>query len=274
MKHIVEFCSVKLVNFVFSGTRKINKMAHIYMIGAGNLSTHLSLALQNAGHVISGVYSQTNKSAKILAEKLNCNFTNKIDEIKGYDLAIIAVKDDIISSIANKLDGPLVHTSGSKSIDVLGEKACGVIYPLQTFSKEMRKLDFNEIPICIEASNKKFQRYLMDIAMSISKKAHVISSDQRKYIHLAAVIASNFTNLLYQFCEEICNSQQVPYELLKPLIEETSKKAQQISPKEGQTGPASRKDLSTIQNHLLLLNSDPEKQEIYKLISNSILERS
>ena len=52
---------------------------------------------------------------------------------------------------------------------------------------------------------------------------------------------------------------------------ETVDKIQFLSPKEVQTGPAVRGDLSTINRHLQFLEQYPQYQAIYKLISEGII---
>ena len=73
---------------------------------------------------------------------------------------------------------------------------------------------------------------------------------------------------MYQIGQEICLENQVPFEVLFPLIEETAKKINSVNPKDAQTGPAKRNDQQTIKNHLEQLNL--QQQEIYKLITKSI----
>ena len=234
-------------------------MAQICMIGAGNVATHLSLALQRSGHEITQVFSRTEETAKVLAEKLNCPYTNNIQEILQAQLSIIAISDDAINAISSKLRGPVVHTSGTKSLEVLQNKVSGVFYPLQTFSKN-KNIDFRTIPICIEANNKEIMYLLQSLANSISDYVYTISSEQRKYLHLSAVIACNFSNLMYQFASEICRTHNISFEMLKPLINETSDKINHVSAVKAQTGPAYRKDLETIKEQLLLLEKDKEKK--------------
>ena len=52
----------------------------IVLIGAGNVATQFGKELSLIGHEIIQVYSRTEKSAKILAEELNCEFTNNVKE--------------------------------------------------------------------------------------------------------------------------------------------------------------------------------------------------
>ena len=130
----------------------------IAIIGAGNVATHLSEALQNAGYSIVQVYSRTEASARTLAEKLNCAFTIEISGIsESADVYFYCVKDDVLQELIEKnqnSDTIHIHCSGSTSIKVFGstKKRFGVIYPLQTFSKN-KQIDFSEIPLFIEASD-------------------------------------------------------------------------------------------------------------------------
>ena len=60
-----------------------------------------------SGHEITQVFSRTEETAKVLAEKLNCPYTNNIQEILQAQLSIIAISDDAINAIF-KLRGPVV----------------------------------------------------------------------------------------------------------------------------------------------------------------------
>ena len=65
--------------------------------------------------------------------------------------------------------------------------------------------------------------------------------------------------------------QQLGFDLIRSLIAETAAKVQAHLPAEVQTGPAIRKDEITIQKHLELLKDQPQFQEIYRLLSQSIV---
>ncbi len=246
----------------------------IVFLGAGNLAYHLSKALQNAGHDIAQVYSRTLKSANELANKLNCKAANDIfNIIETADLYIVAVSDDAIKSIVGKLNisnKNIVHTAGSIPMEVLkSANNYGVFYPLQTFSKNST-LDFSEIPICVESNNSEFESSLFELARQISGSVWHISSEERKYLHLAAVFVCNFVNHLYSLSEELVNDKKIDFKILHPLIKETVNKAVTISPKLAQTGPALRNDKKTIEKHTNLLTSQPNSRKIYEIISNSI----
>ena len=138
---------------------------------------------------------------------------------------------------------------------------------LQTFSKD-KTIDFSEVPFCLEAENEKDYQLLVKLAKSIGKKTYNVNSEQRKALHVAAVFVNNFTNHLYKIGNDICKENNVPFEILQPLIKETAAKIEELSPEKSQTGPAIRNDKKTIKNHLDLLNK--EQEIIYKILTKSI----
>ena len=73
---------------------------------------------------------------------------------------------------------------------------------------------------------------------------------------------------MYAIAHNICEDHNVPFNILQPLIQETSEKIENLTPKEAQTGPAIRNDVETIKNHLNLLTET--QQEIYLKITQSI----
>ena len=242
------------------------------MIGAGNLATHLCRALINAGHEIIQIYSRTLESASTLANEINVPYTTDSKAIISSDLAIIAVNDDSIQDIEKHITFPKVHTSGTKPLSNLNGENIGVLHPLQTFNKNL-DINFKSIPVCIESSNSNLLQTLKNLAQSISDKVLELNSEQRKNLHLAAVISCNFSNMLYRLSEEVCQKEGIPFDILHPLILETAQKIKHTTPSNAQTGPAKRGDFETIEKHLMLLQNDEEKKEIYQLLTASIKKR-
>ncbi|MCL2313519.1 MAG: DUF2520 domain-containing protein [Firmicutes bacterium] len=252
----------------------------IVFIGAGNLSTHFSKALQNAGFEIAQVYSRTKSSAKILAEILQTSYTTDILKVtRDATLYIVSICDDAINTVSNCLmpiEGLVVHTSGSVSINVFSTKFknFGVIYPLQTFSKK-RKIDFSNIPFFLEANSQENLQSLLTVAKSISDKVYIATSEERMKLHLAAVFGCNFVNHLYQLSYQIAHQAGFDFDVLSPLIYETALKAIfSGNPKALQTGPAVRKDHKVMQKHLDYLSTNHDLQKIYALISENIIKQS
>lgn len=246
-------------------------MISIVILGTGNVAKHLHEAFSATNQVkILQVVGRTKEKLSVFSKYTAVSLD--FNAIREADVYLIAVSDDAIGEVSKKLTdkkGLVAHTSGSCALDALStNKRKGVFYPLQSFTKG-KKVDFKEIPICLEATEKDDLLLLEQLAHLISEKVFNISSEQRKTIHLAAVFVNNFTNHLYQIGNEICAEKNIPFELLHPLIRETAHKISTLNPHEAQTGPARRGDLITINNHLRLLENKTHK-EIYSLLSNSI----
>jgi len=209
----------------------VPKTINIVLIGAGNVATHLGNAFKIAGNNINQVYSRTDKSASILAKQLKTDYTVKLSAINpNADLYVIAVSDDVVAEVINHLqlkDKLILHTSGFLPMDILKQTSenHGVFYPLQTFTKTI-KMDMKRVPICIEANTEENLTMLKLLAEQISSEVKEINSEQRKILHLAAVFACNFPNFMYTIAEHILQDQNLDFNLLKPLIVETTQKIQ------------------------------------------------
>lgn len=249
----------------------------VAIIGAGNLATRVSLELHKKGVQIVQVYSRTVTSALTLARLIGCNYVTKTEKITpDADIYLISVSDMAVASLLAEVDfnNKLVaHTAGSIPMDELKKfsKNYGVFYPLQTFSK-FRDVNFTRIPFCIEANNKANEATLMELAGLISKDVRSITSEQRKQLHLAAVFVSNFTNHMYSVASEIIQEKDLPFDILLPLIGETSSKVKSMTPRAAQTGPAVRKDKNIITEHLHMLNGKSKLKKLYTYISDSIAD--
>lgn len=250
----------------------------IVFVGAGNLAVNLAKALCRKNFRIAQVYSRTAESASSLAEITGAGWTTDPHHItREAGLYIVAVSDAALPGLLPRIAGQnpgalLVHTAGSIPIDIWKDTAAtryGVFYPLQTFSRQ-RETDFAEIPIFIEANRPEDAGTLREIAGKLSGRVIETGSGQRKDIHLAAVFACNFTNHMYTLAADVLKRQNLPFDLLLPLIDETARKVHSLSPEEAQTGPAVRGDGNVMAAHLELLKDEPDKEKIYRMLSESI----
>jgi predicted short-subunit dehydrogenase-like oxidoreductase (DUF2520 family) len=248
-------------------------MIKVTIVGSGNVAQHLIKAFAKMTEIeLVQVVCRSKKEVQLLIapEKITDNF----DQLRATDVVIIAVSDDAVAQVSSEItlkNVLVVHTSGSIAMDDLDSKnRKGVFYPLQTFSKT-KEVNFSQIPIAIEAEKHEDLLLLEKVAKTISNHVQQIDSSQRKALHVAAVFVCNFVNHLYQIGNEICSQNQLPFDLLKPLIMETAGKIMTLPPKEAQTGPAKRKDTMVINKHLNFLKENNHK-EIYKLLTQSIID--
>jgi len=246
-------------------------MISVTLLGAGNVATHLFKAFKTSNQITVKQWFNRNIDA-ISTYKSEVEITDNIDALEAADVFIIAVSDNAVANVSKSLtvkNQLVVHTSGSVNVHDLDKKhRRGVFYPLQSFSKKAT-LNFADVPICIETLNKSDYPILKTLATAIGSPVKKINSDQRRVLHLAAVFVNNFTNQMYRIAHEIVESEAAEFDLLKPLILETAKKVQDMSPYMAQTGPAKRNDTKTINKHIAILE-DEQHQEVYKLLTQSI----
>jgi predicted short-subunit dehydrogenase-like oxidoreductase (DUF2520 family) len=214
-----------------------------------------------------------------LAEKVKADYTTDLRKLPANDVSlyVVSLTDaafmELLPAMTSGREQALwVHTAGSLSMNVWENKVkrYGVLYPLQTFSKQ-REVDFRDLPFFIEAAHREDTEYLKTIAGGLSSKIYEADSEQRKDLHLAAVFACNFVNHLYALSAGLLEKHNFPFEWLIPLIDETARKIHELPPEYAQTGPAVRQDKNTMDKHLNMLADQPEVQKIYRLLSEDII---
>lgn len=250
----------------------------IVFLGAGRLATQFAQALNDSGHRITAVYSRTMASAQALGSLVGSKATDDVDRLPLHaDAYIVALKDSVLAEVLQQAvkgrEGrPFFHTAGSVPMAILasaGFRHHGVIYPMQTFSKE-RRVDFSRVPLFIEGCDTETLQLARAIAASVSRQVHELASADRRHLHLAAVFACNFVNHCYALSAELLEAHGLPFKLMLPLIEETAAKVAVMHPHDAQTGPAVRYDEQVIQMQSELLTDHPRLREVYNLLSHSI----
>ena len=189
---------------------------------------------------------------------------------------MVAVKDAVLQELIPVLvkgreEALFVHTAGSMPMAVWQGLALrhGVFYPMQTFSKG-RSVDFDSVSFFVEANNQIDTETLKSLAKTLSPKVYEATSEQRMYLHMAAVFACNFTNHMYALSAHMLKKHGLPFESMLPLIDETARKVHELQPLEAQTGPAVRRDVNVMNKHLEMLVEEPKIRNIYKIISDNI----
>lgn len=250
----------------------------IALLGSGNVATHLGKALIQAGHPVTQVWSRNPNKAIELALEIGADSIQDISSISSEtDTIIIAVNDDGIENVASQIPSYpnqlVLHTSGTTPLSVLEKHTTnyGVLYPLQTFSKTV-DVDFSTVPLCIEGSNPETLAQIKSLAIQLSSNVNEVNSQQRALLHVSAVFACNFTNHFYYIAQQILEHNGLNFDLLRPLIQETNDKVMLNKPSEVQTGPAKRNDQQTMQKHLAILQTQPNWQALYQMLSQDIVK--
>ena len=247
------------------------------MVGAGNVATCIGPRLKEAGRDIVSVYSSTTESARVLAERLAVPYTTCFRNIPEADVFLVMLRDDALMERAAEIascagNAVLLHTAGSVPMDVwrtAGAVRYGVLYPMQTFSRTS-VVDWESVPLFIEGSSAEVTATVRELALTVSPDVTGLSSEGRRKLHVAAVFISNFSNHMYAIAERLLSEEGVPFSVMLPLVRETARKVETLSPLEAQTGPAVRGDSKVVEEHISLLRDYPELAELYRMISIDI----
>ena len=249
---------------------------NIVLLGYGNLGSHLGPTMVKNDLSLKQIYSRS-KTIPPVPETIPR--VSKIENIlPDADLYLLAVSDQSIAPLAEQLrqvvknpKAIVAHLSGATALGVLKVHfpQCAVCWPLQSFSKG-ECLDFTKIPFCVEYSDAYTRQKMEGVLSRLSPLVYQLSGEQRSQVHLAAVLVNNFTNSLYHIAQKRLIAQEIPFDLLRPLILQTALKVQNELPENMQTGPAIRNDHFTMDKHLELLRDEPNIAALYKLLSKII----
>ncbi|MDD3629874.1 MAG: DUF2520 domain-containing protein [Bacteroidales bacterium] len=239
----------------------------IVLIGYGNVGWHLSRFLKLYFDQLEIV---TNNPID------TDNFTFRTDIPHDADIYIITRQERFVAETSKNINAEnavVVHTSGTLTANVLdNHKHYGVLYPLQTFRKR-KPLSITNINFAIESSDKYTLDTLKFICESIHQNYVIVESEQRLALHTTGVLISNFPNFLYVLAYNLLDKYNLSYEIIKPLIRETTDRLEQYHPSEVQTGPAVRGDSEIIKKHLdFLQNVSTDAVEIYEILSKAIIK--
>jgi predicted short-subunit dehydrogenase-like oxidoreductase (DUF2520 family) len=249
------------------------------IIGTGNIAWFLGNRLVTARHRCTGVYSRKKSAAKTLGEALLSDTYGLISDIKDgeADVCFLAISDTAINQVAAQLSFSqtvIIHTAGAVDINELktAAKNRAVLWPVYSILKNNLP-DHRNIPCAWEASTEKAKKYVLSLGHAISDELFEARFEQRKWLHVAAVMSNNFTTHLMTICNQICTENNLPFSTLLPIIHQTFDRLKNVSPHTVQTGPAIRGDDNTIREHLALLGDHPIWQNVYKSITESIQSR-
>ncbi len=246
------------------------------IIGSGNVATVLGEIIAGAGHPIFQVVARNENRGTALARTVGAAFTTRYAEIDRFaDIYIVALSDTALATLGDTLSLPgkfVVHTSGAASIDTLSRitPRGGVLYPLQSLRATIRP--FPPFPLLVDACRADDLDRLEDFGKTLSTEVLRAADNIRIKLHLAAVVANNFTNYLYTLASEYCKEENIDFSILLPLIRETANRLERYDPGEVQTGPAMRGDRNTIARQLHLLDNNKEIRKLYELFTNLIEE--
>ncbi len=224
----------------------------IAIIGAGSVGTNLHHAFECKGI----------KTHLVHARPLTAD-PSAIETLPQADCYIYTVADHVLREVVSLVKAPgslHLHTSGSMPIEVFGDDKphAGVLYFLQSFSREVMIEDWSTIPCFIEGRMIDDIAAIYSLAQTLTGRIYEANQHDRERLHVAAVFANNYSNLMYRMAAQILQGTQIPFEALLPLIDNTAAKIHTMKPSEAQTGPAQRADANVMAHQAEVLSSIPD----------------
>jgi predicted short-subunit dehydrogenase-like oxidoreductase (DUF2520 family) len=255
------------------------------IIGAGRLGRALGRNLHDAGWNISVVVARSPASARQAVRAIGAGqpFSGLTRLILGAHVALIAVPDDRISDVAQRLArvggeewrGKVVlHTSGALDSSVLEPlaklgAATGSLHPMQSFSSRMAP-PLDGVLIVMEGKPAAL-RMARRIAHGVGGQPVRIRSSDKLAYHAANVFAASHVLALVEAGVAILTragfSRRQASQALLRLSRQVLLNFEKFGPAAAWTGPAARGDFGTIAAHARALQGFPrEYQEAYAAV--------
>ena len=180
--------------------------------------------------------------------------------LNGFDVYIYAIADQALREVVSVIHAPKalhLHTSGTMPMDVFGEDKphAGVMYFLQSFSREVLIDDWSGIPCFVSGRNIDDVAAVYSLAQCLTSRIYEADQHDRERLHIAGVFANNYSNLMYRIAADILRDTHIPFEALLPLIDNTAAKVHKMAPKDAQTGPAQRGDMAVMKHQIEVLKA-------------------
>jgi predicted short-subunit dehydrogenase-like oxidoreductase (DUF2520 family) len=248
----------------------------VTIIGSGNVATVIGRKVLGAGCEVLQVAGRKTENVAKLAKELNAEPCVDLQSINDLaDIYLIAVNDSGIGSVVQQLkpgNKLVVHTAASISKNILAgcTSRYGVIYPLQSFRKELWEVP--KIPVFLDGNNDETKTELEFFASKWADSVHFADDEKRLRLHVSAVMVNNFVNHIFTVTNQFCESEGLDFKELYPLIEETIERIKTNRPSEVQTGPAIRNDFNTLERHISVLSHHHYLKELYRMISSNIID--
>jgi len=258
----------------------------VAIVGCGKVGTSLGIWIAKTGYVIAGVASKSLSSAKKAAELIQTNsFSQTAEEITGdADIIFLTTPDGVISHVCEnisknngfKKNALVLHCSGAHPSTILrSAKSCGAaigsMHPLQSIASIKTDINpFKGIIVSLEGEDDAIIA-ARQIASDLGATCYTIKTDAKTLYHASAVVASNYLVTLLGLAFKLIGVAGIAdadaYKVLKPLINGTLTNIEKVGIPNALTGPISRGDVETIEQHIDAIGSKtPELLLLYRTL--------
>lgn len=258
------------------------KSSRITIIGFGNVGKALFYQLSEHGFNITSVFNRSEISYDFRIKFSGVNFQKEIphssDKIGTH--IFITVSDDVLEIVSKELAARISDFSGKYVFHCSGNHTSSILQPLK--EKGAKIASFHPIkavtPKTSSFKNTWFDmegdeealKFLSKLANAMGAKSFPINPESKPFLHVAAVVASNYLVVLAEAVSKISKAGGIPEEeALKsiiPLMENTLQNIEELGPMNALTGPVSRGDINTVKQHLQILQNRPDLISLYKVL--------
>ncbi|NIA24968.1 MAG: DUF2520 domain-containing protein [Gammaproteobacteria bacterium] len=258
---------------------------NIILAGPGRAGTALCLAAAAAGHRVVAVLGRRPEAVKDAAARFGASTLGLDDDLPVADLLVVAVHDDAIQEVAERLAPRVpnvdaaVHLSGLKPASTLASlagagPAIGVLHPLQTLpTPEAGAAALPGSWFAVTAHDPGLQSDLENLARSIGGHPFTLDDEDRALYHAAAATAATDTVAVLALAAKLFAAAGVPFDAARPLVEAVVANAFRLGPKESLTGPIQRGDVGTVVAQLqAVADRVPEEADRFRMLGRFVAE--
>jgi len=249
----------------------------ISIIGVGNMAHYIGERMRFMDLEFVEVMGRDPDKTAAFVQKYGGEARKTIAEMEAMvDIIVVAVKDDAIAECAEQVQNIsckiIVHCSGTKSIDVLGDfSSKAVLWPIFSLNSNRNSPYPNKVPLAIEFQGGSSEKEMfLNFAHILSSVLYEMDVERRSLLHLAAVFSNNYIHHLMVITEEFCEKYNLPFDALKPIIYQTTNQVDKTPLRDLQTGPAIRNDQKTLDRHMDILKEDHDLLALYQQFVKSI----
>ncbi len=233
----------------------------IIIVGPGRAGLSLALAAAAAGHDLVAVVGRDPAQAEAAGTRLGTVALTTSHTLPEADLAVLAVRDEAIASVAAAITdrvehvGSAVHLSGLTSVSALDALraqglAVGSLHPLQTMpSPEAGAARLAGAWFAVTAAEP-LRSQLHELAGSLGGRPFDLADEDKAIYHAAAAAAANFPIAALTMAADLFATAGVPFAAAEPLVTASVANAFEMGPRPALTGPVSRGDVATVQAQL------------------------
>jgi predicted short-subunit dehydrogenase-like oxidoreductase (DUF2520 family) len=227
----------------------------LILVGPGRAGLSLTTAAVDSGHRVVGVLARDSRKGAEAAARIGTVTLDWDKRFPAVDLLVIAVSDDAITEVAQRL-APLatevagaVHLSGLTSVSALeplaGSCRVGSFHPLQSFPD----VDASRVAGCavaVTTEDEALAERLFGLAESLGAKPFLLDDGIKGAYHAAASAAANFPVAALSMARQLFEAAGVDFDLAAPLVRTAVESALSMGPEKALTGPVARGDVGTV----------------------------